>query len=87
MKALILAAAMAAAVPGLAAPIAPTEAKNYVGKAATVEGVAFVHTTAGGIAFIDLGGKGRGALFTAVIFKEQAGNFPNVASCDDKTVE
>ena len=68
MKTKLITALVLIATPVLAGPILPTDAKNYVGKSVTVEGVASVHTLASGMTFIDLGGKGKGAPFTGVIF-------------------
>jgi DNA/RNA endonuclease YhcR with UshA esterase domain len=83
----LLASLLLCAAPAWAAPISPTDAKNYVGKSVTVEGIASVHTTGSGMTFIDLGGKGKGAPFTGVIFKDQASVFSNVSSYEGKTVD
>jgi hypothetical protein len=49
--------------------------------------MASVHTIASGMTFIDLGGKGRGAPFTGVIMKDEAGKFSDVQRYDGKTVD
>ncbi len=87
MKMHLLLLAGFCATPALAAPIAPTDAKNFVGKPVTVEGVASVHTIASGMTFIDLGGRGKGAPFTGVIFKDQTAAFSKLDSFDGKTVD
>lgn len=70
-----------------AATVAPTEAGHYAGQKVTVEGVANVTTTQGGVTFIDLGGAGRNAPFTGFIAKEDAARFPNLGSYTGRTVD
>jgi len=67
-----------------AATYTPTEAAKHVGESATVEGVASVYVSKGGTTFVDLGGSGRSAPFTGVIFEKTA--IPDVASYNGKTV-
>ena len=89
MKALILAFALALiAVPALAETIAPAEAGKHVGQTVTIEGdVSNVHTTGSGMTFIDMGGRYPDNPFTAVIFSDDAGKFPDVDDFDGKTVD
>ena len=55
----------------------------------TVEGtVSAVHTDSrSGITFIDMGGRFPDQAFTGVIFKNDAGKFPNVESLIGKVVD
>ena len=87
MKFYLTAALLLMIAPAMVATVRPTEAKDHVGQSVTVEGIASVHTIASGMTFINLGGKGRNAPFTGVIFKDKASAFPNVQSYDGKTVD
>lgn len=60
-----------------------------VGEAATVEGVVDeVHVARkSGTIFIDMGGQYPNNTFTAVIWPENAGSFPNVSSLYGQTVK
>src|SRR5579859_1572048 len=80
-------AAIFIASPAWAATLTPTEAAKHIGEQATVEGTASVYVTKGGTAFIDLGGSGRSAPFTGVIFMDKASAVPNVTSYNGKTVD
>lgn len=71
----------------LAATITPHEAASHIGQVATVEGTASVYTTKSGVTFVDLGGYGRSSPFTGVIFKDNAGKFPNVNVLSGKVVD
>lgn len=71
----------------LAATYAPADAAKHVGETATVAGTASVYVAKSGVTFVDLGGRGRNAPFTGVIFKEKAALVPNVQFYDGKTVE
>lgn len=89
MKAVILAFALALiAAPALAEVIAPADAGKHVGQTVTVEGaVSNVHTTGSGMTFIDMGGRYPDNPFTAVIFSDDAGKFPDPDDFDGKTVD
>jgi hypothetical protein len=87
MKAQIAAVLLLIAAPALAATFQPTEAAKHIGESATVQGTASVYVSKGGTIFIDLGGKGRSAPFTGVIFKNRAADFSNVESYSGKTVD
>ena len=76
-----------ASTPAFAATYSPTDAGKHIGESATVEGVANVYVSSGGTIFIDLGGSGRSAPFTGVIFKDKASAIPNVNSYSGKTVD
>jgi predicted lipoprotein len=78
-----------AAASALAQTIAPNDAKNYVGKDVTVEGVVSeVHHTASGKAiFLDIGGRYPEQQFAAVVFASDFGKFPKVDSLEGKTVD
>lgn len=73
--------------PSLAATYTPTEAGSHKGETATVEGVASVYISKSGVTFVDLGGHGRDAPFTGVIFKDKAASIPNVELYNGKSVE
>jgi DNA/RNA endonuclease YhcR with UshA esterase domain len=79
--------ALVAATPAYSATLSPTDAANHTGENATVEGVASVYVSKGGTIFVDLGGSGRSAPFTGVIFKDKASAVPNVTQYDGKTVD
>lgn len=89
MKAFILAFALAlTAMPALAETIQPADAAKHVGQTVTVEGaVSNVHTTGSGMTFIDMGGRYPDNPFTAVIFSDDAGKFPDPDDFDGKTVD
>jgi DNA/RNA endonuclease YhcR with UshA esterase domain len=89
LKAVILALALASiAMPALAQTIAPADAGKHVGQTVTVEGaVSNVHTTGSGMTFIDMGGRYPDNPFTAVIFSDDAGKFPDADEFDGKTVD
>src|SRR4051812_20133391 len=74
--------------PAYAAPIAPSAAIASVGKIVTVEGVASIYTPGRNtMTFVDLGGSGRSAPFSGVIFAADFSTFPNVAALNGKTVD
>ena len=82
---LVLAAASAKAQTVVAAADAP----KHVGETVTVEGtVSAVHTDSrSGVTFIDMGGRFPDQAFTGVVFKADAGKFPNVESLTGKVVD
>src|ERR1700689_47899 len=82
---LALAAASAHAGTIISAAAAPKQAAETV----TVEGtVSAVHTDSrSGVTFIDMGGRFPDQAFTGVIFKDDAGKFPNVESLTGKVVD
>lgn len=68
--------------------IAPEAASSHLGETATVKGVvADVHVARSGVTFIDIGGRYPQNAFTAVIFSEDVGTFPNVDSLSGRVVE
>jgi DNA/RNA endonuclease YhcR with UshA esterase domain len=69
--------------------VAAADAPKHVGETVTVEGtVSAVHTDSrSGITFIDMGGRFPDQAFTGVIFKDDAGKFPNVESLTGKVVD
>jgi hypothetical protein len=73
--------------PAIAATYSPTEAQKHVGESATVEGIASVYVAKSGTTFVDLGGSGRDAPFTGVIFKDKAATMPSVQSYSGKVVD
>ena len=77
------------ATPAVAQTIKPADARAHVGQTVTVEGiVSDVHTTSGsGMTFIDMGGRYPDNTFAAVIFRDDASKFPNVAALNGKTVD
>jgi DNA/RNA endonuclease YhcR with UshA esterase domain len=90
LGALVLAAALAlTAAPALAQTVAPADARAHVGQTVTVEGtVDQVHTARrSGVTFLDLGGRYPNQAFTGVIFKDDAGKFPEVHALEGKTVD
>jgi DNA/RNA endonuclease YhcR with UshA esterase domain len=78
-----------AGAPALAEAIGPNEARDHIGQNVTVEGVVSeVHHAASGRAtFIDMGGRYPNNTVTAVIFKDDAGKFPDVDALDGKTID
>jgi DNA/RNA endonuclease YhcR with UshA esterase domain len=85
----LLNSALAAPSPALAETVAPSAASSHVGLTVTVKGtVDDVHTASrSGVTFIDLGGRYPNNAFTAVIFSQDAGKFPDVGSLRGRTVE
>jgi DNA/RNA endonuclease YhcR with UshA esterase domain len=73
----------------LAGPIAPADTPQHVGQSVTVEGVVSeVNTTdRAGVTFVDMGGHYPDNAFTAIIFKADAGKFPDVAALAGKTID
>jgi DNA/RNA endonuclease YhcR with UshA esterase domain len=66
---------------------APNQARAHAGQRATVEGaVSAVHIADSGVTFLDIGGDFPNNAFAAVIFKDDAGKFPDVDSLTGKTV-
>jgi len=89
MKALIPALGfIVAAASARAQTIEPADVKTHVGQSVTVEGaVSSVHKAPSGVTFIDVGGRYPDNAFTAVIFADDAGKFPNVSALNGKTVD
>jgi hypothetical protein len=85
----VLNSALAAPSSALAETVAPSAASSHVGLTVTVKGtVDDVHTASrSGVTFIDLGGRYPNNAFTAVIFSQDAGKFPDVGSLRGRTVE
>jgi DNA/RNA endonuclease YhcR with UshA esterase domain len=78
------------ATPAAAETIKPADARAHVGQTVTVEGVVSeVHIASGGsgMTFIDMGGRYPDNAFAAVIFRDDASKFPNVAALNGKTVD
>ena len=77
------------ATPAAAQTIKPADARAHVGQTVTVEGVVSeVHVASGsGMTFIDMGGRYPDNAFAGVIFRDDAGKFPNVAALNGKTVD
>ena len=68
--------------------ITPAATSSYVGQTVTVRGVVSdIHTTRSGVIFIDMDGRYPENAFTAVIFAENAAEFPDVGSLDGRTIE
>ncbi len=77
-----------ASTPAGAAALAPADAAGHVGQSVTVEGIANVYTPATGkVTFVDLGGSGRSAAFSAVIFESDASKFSTISSYNGKKVD
>jgi DNA/RNA endonuclease YhcR with UshA esterase domain len=78
-----------AATPAAAETIRPVDARAHVGQTVTVEGVVSeVHVaSSSGMTFIDMGGRYPDNAFAAVIFRDDASKFPNVAALNGKTVD
>ena len=87
MRGIIALSFLAVASPALAATYLPTEASKHIGESATIEGLAHVYISKGGTVFIDLGGYGREAPFSGVIFKDKTSAIANVTSLDGKMVD
>ena len=91
MRALLFAVllALAAVTAHAETIIAAADAPKHVGETVTVEGtVSAVHTEPrSGVTFIDMGGRYPDQAFTGVIFKDDAGKFPNVESLTGKVVD
>jgi DNA/RNA endonuclease YhcR with UshA esterase domain len=73
----------------LADPITPADTPRHVGQSVTVEGVVSeVNTTdRAGVTFVDMGGHYPNNAFTAIIFKADAGKFPDVGALTGKTID
>ena len=69
--------------------IAAADAAKHVGETVTIEGtISAVHTDSGsGVTFIDMGGRFPNQTFTGVVFKNDAGKFPNLESLTGKVVD
>jgi hypothetical protein len=90
MRALILALALTlAAAPALAQTvIAPADAPKHLGETVTIEGPASeVHIDShSGVIFINMGGRFPNQACTGVIFKDDAGKFPDLDSLPGKVI-
>jgi hypothetical protein len=84
---LTIAMVLSIGAPAVAAAIAPTNASKHVGETVIVEGKVSVYRTRSGVTFVDLGGAGRDAPFTGVIFKGAATTFPNITNYSGKTAD
>lgn len=63
------------------------EAKDHAGETAEVHGKVFdVHVSSSGLTLINFGAKYPAQTFTAVIFKEHAGDFPEVEKYNGVTL-
>ena len=80
---------MLAAAAAHAEPIAPNEAANHIGQNVTVEGTVTEvdHAASRGMTFIDMGGHYPNNTFAAIIFKDDAGKFPDVDKLNGKTID
>ena len=69
--------------------IAPNDAPNHVGQNVTVEGTVSEvdHASSGNMTFIDMGGHYPNNTFAAIIFKDDAGKFPDVDTLNGKTID
>jgi len=69
-------------IAAISVPASSVKVNGNVGETATVEGVVSeVHVAArSGVTFIDLGGRYPDNSFTAVIWPEDTGKFPNVGA-------
>lgn len=73
---------------GAVQTITPETASLHLGETVTVKGaVADVHTARSGVTFIDIGGRYPHNAFTAVIFSEDVGKFPDVGALSGRVVE
>ncbi len=64
------------------------QAQAHVGQVVTVKGaVSGIHKSNSGATFLDIGGQYPNNAFAAVIFKDDAGKFPDVGAFGGKTVE
>lgn len=71
----------------VAETISPPEAAQHVGSTATVEGVVSqVSISRKGTIFINFGGRYPNHVFYGVIFKGNAGRFPNAQTLEGHTV-
>ncbi len=91
MLALVLAALLQAAPPAADGPppgIAPAEAPRHLEELVVVEGtVAQVSVSASETTFLNFGGRYPNQVFSAVVFKSKRALFPNLESCEGKTVQ
>lgn len=87
MKIVLAIALIGLTAPAAAATYNPTDAAKHVGEKATVEGTASVYASQGGTTFIDLGGSGRDAPFTGVIFKDNIVKFPSITALSGQVVD
>jgi DNA/RNA endonuclease YhcR with UshA esterase domain len=70
-----------------ASALTPDKAKDHVGERATVVGVVTqVSVSRGGTTFLNFGAKFPNHVFTAVIFKSAASQFPEPQQWDGKRV-
>jgi len=64
------------------------QAQAHIGQVVTVEGaVSGIHKSNAGVTFLDIGGQFPNNAFAAVIFKDDAGKFPDVGAFGGKTVD
>ena len=75
------------ATPVLADPISPQEAAAHVGQVVTIEGVVSVYASRSGVVFVDMGGAGREAPFSAVILQDRVAAFPAIQAMNGKVVD
>jgi exonuclease VII large subunit len=90
MKAIVgVAVALAlTAASARAETVAADQAQAHVGQVTTIEGaVSNVYTTRSGTTFLDIGGRYPDNRFTVVIFKDDAGKFPEVTALAGKTID
>ena len=89
MKYAIAGVVLLGALAAASGPTSPLKVSGSVGHFGTVEGVVSeVHVASrSGVTFIDMGGHYPDNTFTAVIWPEDAGKFPNVEALDGKTVK
>jgi DNA/RNA endonuclease YhcR with UshA esterase domain len=75
--------------PARADTITPADTPQHVGQSVTVEGVvsAVNNTDRSGVTFVDMGGQYPNNAFTAIIFKADAGKFPDVGALAGKTID
>jgi exonuclease VII large subunit len=68
--------------------VSASQAQAHVGQVVTVVGaVSGIHKSNSGVTFLDIGGQYPNNAFAAVIFKDDAGKFPDVDALGGKTVE
>ena len=65
----------------------PEEAAAHAGGSATIEGIVTVHSTAGGMIFLDMSGSGKSSPFSGVIFARDAGKFPDAKAWNGKVLD